>query len=70
MMFSKFKAIGEICAGVRQKPETGVFAELRTQGFNAPNAATTFSAVRAPEIKRSAAGSVVWLLAVGTKPVL
>ena len=38
-------------------------------GFSAENAASRFSFVRAPSISRSAAGSTVMLLAVGTKPV-
>ena len=46
----------------------GIDAEI--PGLSAENAASRFSFVRAPPpIKRSAAGSTVMLLAVGTNPV-
>ncbi len=43
--------------------------DFRIDGFNAANAASTFSLVRAPWMSCSACGSAVMLLAVGTNPV-
>ncbi len=58
LRLSRLRMTGEICASVTLKA-----------GLSCLKAATRLAAVRWPPIKRSASGSTVMLLAVGTKAV-